>query len=115
MILASSGLPFSEAGLRPPLPATSSGAPEIVPVDAPLDGRLKPFRASKRAEDTAVGCRANAAADLVRAAASGREYFRHRLEHSAAVWTARAELLERLARKLAARMAHRPAAPLTPA
>jgi hypothetical protein len=53
-------------------------------------------RHGKRAEDTGAGCRANAAADLARAHAPGGDYMRVRLEHSAAVWTARATLLERL-------------------
>jgi hypothetical protein len=53
-------------------------------------------RAGKRAEDTGAGCRANAAADLARARAPGGAYMRERLETSAAVWTERASLLERL-------------------
>src|SRR3954470_13616534 len=53
-------------------------------------------RQAKRAEDTGAGCRANAAADLVRARAPGGGYMRERLERSAAIWTARASLLERL-------------------
>lgn len=53
-------------------------------------------RSGKRAEDTGLGCRAKAAADLVRAGAPGGDFMRLRLEHSAAVWTERADLLERL-------------------
>ena len=56
-------------------------------------------RSGKRAEDTAVGCRANAAADLGRAGAPGGDFMRVRLEHSAAVWSARADLLDRLEKK----------------
>jgi hypothetical protein len=56
----------------------------------------EPARHSKRTEDTGAGCRANAAADLARAAAPGGDYMRVRLERSAAVWTERATLLERL-------------------
>ena len=56
-------------------------------------------RSGKRAEDTALGCRANAAADLGRAGAPGGDFMRLRLEHSAAVWSARADLLDRLERK----------------
>jgi hypothetical protein len=56
-------------------------------------------RSGKRAEDTAAGCRANAAADLGRAGAPGSDFMRLRLEHSAAVWTERADLLDRLERK----------------
>jgi len=57
-------------------------------------------RSGKRPEDTAVGCHANAAANLVRANAPGSDYMRVRLEHSAAVWTARGDLLERIEKKI---------------
>ena len=67
------------------------------------DDLRRTLRTSRRAEDTAAGCRDKAAADLVRAA-SGAVQFRWRLEHSAAAWTARADMLERLDLKFAARM-----------
>lgn len=60
-------------------------------------------RRHKRAEDTSAGCRANAAADLLRAAAMGVEQMRTRMEHSAAVWSARADLLGRLEASFKAR------------
>lgn len=63
-----------------------------------------PARHSKRNEDTGAGCRANAAADLARAHAPGGDYRRLRLEQSAAVWTERANLLERLERNFKRRM-----------
>ena len=63
-----------------------------------------PVRHNKRLEDTGAGCRANAAADLARASAPGGDYMRQRLEHSAAVWTERATLLERLERNFKRRM-----------
>ena len=72
------------------------------------DGLPTPPRTGKRAEDTAAGCRAKAAADLARAAAPGSEHFRWRLEHSAAAWTARADLLDRLAMKFEARLLRKP-------
>jgi hypothetical protein len=56
-------------------------------------------RSGKRAEDTAAGCRANARADLLRARAPGGDFMRLRLEHSAAVWSERADLLARLEKK----------------
>jgi hypothetical protein len=56
-------------------------------------------RSGKRAEDTAAGCRANATADLLRANAPGGDFMRLRLEHSAAVWSERADLLTRLEKK----------------
>jgi hypothetical protein len=62
-------------------------------------------RAGKRAEDTAAGCRAKAAADLVRAVAPGDDYRRVRLERSAEFWSARADLLDRLEEKFRARTA----------
>lgn len=68
------------------------------PSDAPAPSRHI-ARSGKRAEDTAVGCRARAAADLGRAGAPGGDFMRARLEHSAAVWSERADLLDRLERK----------------
>ena len=62
-----------------------------------------PARRVKRAEDTADGCRANAAADLARAAAAGALQMRIRMENSAAVWSARADLLGRLEASFRAR------------
>lgn len=64
----------------------------------------RPVRSGKRNEDTALGCRANAAADLGRAHAPGGDFMRLRLEHSAAVWTERADLLERLEKNFQRRM-----------
>ena len=58
---------------------------------------------SRRPEDTALGCRAKAEADLARADALVGDHVRWRFEHSAAAWTARAELLGRLEAKFAAR------------
>ena len=63
-----------------------------------------PARTNKRAEDTGAGCRANAAADLARAGTPGGDYMRSRLEHSAAVWTERAVMLERLEKSFRLRM-----------
>ncbi len=60
-------------------------------------------RSGKREEDTAAGCRAKAAADLVRAEALGADRMRWRMEQSAAAWTARAEILEMIERKADAR------------
>lgn len=76
-----------------PAPSSSVPAPRHI------------VRSGKRAEDTAVGCRANAAANLVRANAPGGDYMRERLEHSASVWSARADLLERLDEKFRMRTA----------
>ena len=73
--------PLEHAGAASQEPATKSSS-----------------RPNRRAEDTGAGCRANAAADLLRASAPGGDYMRQRLEHSAAVWTERAGLLERIER-----------------
>ena len=54
------------------------------------------FHTGKRAEDTMAGCRIRAAADLDKAAAPEGRYMRGRLEHSAAMWSDRAELLGRI-------------------
>ena len=61
----------------------------------PVRSRKSPISYRRRPEDTATGCRANAAADLVRAGAPATAHVRWRYEHSAAAWTARAERLER--------------------
>lgn len=47
-------------------------------------------------EDTALGCRARAAADLLESATMATANQRLRLESSAASWTLRADLLHRL-------------------
>jgi hypothetical protein len=71
---------------------------------APVPPRLA-VRTGKRDEDTAAGCRSKAAADLVRAEALGLDRMRWRMEHSAAAWTARAEILEMIERKAGTRRA----------
>lgn len=76
-----------------PTGALKGAAGMVMPLKA---APREPVRHSKRAEDTGAGCRANAAADLARAGAPGGDYMRVRLERSAAVWTERATLLERL-------------------
>jgi hypothetical protein len=62
------------------------------------------LRGGRRDEDTAAGCRAKAAADLARAGVPGTDPMRWRMEHSAAAWTARADLLERQEKAFEARM-----------
>jgi len=47
-------------------------------------------------EDTVAGCEALAASDLARAAATDTENGRLKLQHSAASWQKRADLLQRL-------------------
>lgn len=66
---------------------------------------------TRRAEDTAAGCRALAAADLSRAETLGADPLRWRMEHSAAAWTRRAELLERAEKKFEARLSGVTASP----
>jgi hypothetical protein len=53
-------------------------------------------RAHKQPQDTAIWCRAQAEVDLAAAGASAVANGRLRFEHSAATWTKRADLLERL-------------------
>lgn len=87
-----------------PFGTIASGSPDI-PVEARMPALPRPaVRSGKRHEDSAAGCRANAAADLGRAHAPGGDFMRARLEHSAQVWTERADLLERLEKKFQARM-----------
>jgi hypothetical protein len=61
----------------------------------------------KQPQDTELGCRAFAAADLLQAGALTGAYPRARMEHSAATWTARADLLHRLEAGIAANRANR--------
>jgi hypothetical protein len=70
--------------------------------DAAAALRTTLSRGHRRPEDTPEGCRALAAADLRRAAASARELSNWRYEHSAAAWRARADLLDRREAKLRA-------------
>lgn len=51
---------------------------------------------NKQPQDTELGCRGLAADDLARAALLTGAYPRARMEHSAATWTARADLLHRI-------------------
>ena len=50
----------------------------------------------RRKEDTAAGCRELAAASLCLVLPTGTLNEQHRFEHSAVMWTARADLLARL-------------------
>jgi hypothetical protein len=60
-------------------------------------GLDRPF--GKQPFNTGEGCRELARGSLAEAALSAVPNLRRRLEHSAAVWTSRAELLERLTRQ----------------
>jgi hypothetical protein len=96
MIHAPAGVPAAA-----PEPIVAGESEAGIPAAPP--GQSAPrhiVRSGKRAEDTALGCRANAAANLARANAPGGDYMRVRLEHSATVWSARADLLDRLETKL---------------
>jgi len=62
-------------------------------------------RAQKQPQDTATWCRARAAADLALAGDIRVDNGRLRLEHSAASWADRADLLERLEASYQARVA----------
>ncbi len=56
-------------------------------------------RRERQPQDTEAGCRASAAADLARAATMDTDQGRWRLEHSAASWTSRANLIHRMDEK----------------
>lgn len=86
------------AGLSVRLPS----APPATP------GRIRQPRLAarqRRPEDTEQGCRASAAADLVRAATMDTSQGRWRLEHSAESWTKRADFLRRMEASHQARLA----------
>ena len=59
----------------------------------------------KEARDTAAGCRDRAAADLLQSVSMLVANERRRMEVSAASWTVRAELLDRIETSFAARQA----------
>lgn len=61
--------------------------------------------AKRKVEDSADGCRGLAEADRARAAANTSEHMRAVLERSADAWSARARLLDRLARDFSRRAA----------
>jgi hypothetical protein len=61
--------------------------------------------ASRKAEDSAEGCRALAQADRDRAAETVNEHMRATFERSATAWFARASLLQRLEANFTARAA----------
>ena len=78
----------NEGGATPARPATGRVAVRQLP--------RPPHPGAKAPENTAVGCRARAAADLAAAAATGTANGRRKLQHSANVWSERGELLARL-------------------
>jgi hypothetical protein len=62
-------------------------------------------RTKKAVQDTVIGCRELAAADLARASLMDTANGRRRLESSALSWTSRAELIQRLDDSFEARQA----------
>ena len=89
---------------------TNSERAGLGPASAAADpavGRLPsaPAGRRKRPEDTPEGCRSFAADDRDRAATFTVDQARSRYERSAAAWTARADLLDRLEAKFQARAA----------
>lgn len=89
--LAIEGMPMiSSTTRRPAATSTSVREPEESGLPRLSGGRLK------QPQDTELGCRAFAAADLLSAGALVAGNSRARMEHSAASWTIRADLLQRL-------------------
>jgi len=78
--------------------------PETAGLERLAGGRIK------QPQDTEQGCRAFAAADLASAGLLTGAYPRARMEHSAASWTARADLLQRIEAGIAATRSARMAA-----
>jgi hypothetical protein len=58
----------------------------------------------KQRRDTAAGCRDRATADLLEAVTMATPHSRRMLERSAASWTARAEMLQRIDESVATRL-----------
>jgi hypothetical protein len=85
-----------------------SGLSVRLPVAPPLSDRIRQPRLAarkRRPEDTEEGCRASAAADLARAATMDTSQGRWRLEHSAASWNKRADLIKQTEASHQARLA----------
>jgi len=70
-----------------------------------MDEKWDGEAAGKQPQNSGEGCRQLAQGSLDEAALSTVPNLRLRLENSAATWTARAEMLERLGRKRDARLA----------
>jgi hypothetical protein len=87
-----------EAGLSVRLPRAAPPASDRI-------RRPRLAARQRRPEDTEEGCRASAAADLARAAAMDTSQGRWRLEHSAASWTKRADLIKQVEASHQARLA----------
>lgn len=68
----------------------------------------KPGRAGKAPHDTAAGCRVRAEADLLNSSSADTEHGRRRLVQSAASWTKRGDLLERIEAGYRARLTAKP-------
>lgn len=83
---------------RPGAPAPQASAP------APLPGAAAArANGGKDGRDTATGCRDRASADLLQALAASTANGRRVLESSAASWTTRAQLLQRIETGIEAR------------
>ena len=84
------------------VPASEPGIPAtFLPDDASAPAHVRadpspPKRANRQAQDTIAGCRESARADLATAAGLEGSNAALKYEHSAASWTARADLLQRL-------------------
>lgn len=105
--------PFDHAHTQNPAPGRRSpsierwedeGGPPMPQRSAPPAKPARSMRSlSHERRDTAAGCRERAAADLLESATLATVKGRQRMESSAASWTERAELLDRLEASLAAR------------
>jgi len=71
--------------------------------DSALADQLPRVQHRRHPHDTAAWCDERAEADQLAAAAAENDNVRHRFELSAASWSARAEMLERMANNIRAR------------
>lgn len=81
---------ISSTTRRPTAAPSARREPEDTGLPRLSGGRIK------QPQDTELGCRAFAAADLLSAEAIVPGNSRARMEHSAATWTIRADLLQKL-------------------
>ena len=85
------------------VPSPGPGAPATFVSDAATEAPARPNdpvpylrKGPKQAHDTAEGCRENARVDAAQAAGMANSNARSKYEHSAASWTARADMLQRI-------------------
>lgn len=113
-VTESSALPLATKGMPMVNPRTRRVAAAPSAICAPEVARLPrlSLARNKQPQDTERGCREFAAADLAAAGALAGGWPRARMEHSAAAWATRADLLHRLETRISAACSEAATAPI---